>query len=374
MGQPAMTDWLQPYEAPDWHAIAASRSKAARAARDALGAHAWTEPMKVPLPDWLVPDLLQRKAIHMFSSDKGCYKTWLGLSLMMGGIYGAPVLGQAPTRKFSTVYVAADSPDWDIGQQLRKITLALEVKDKPFADSFVLPFGIQFTNEGHVNTLADLIVSHDIDHLAIDVKGYTQGQLDENSDTEQMLYYRVMKMFRDKLGCAVSIFHHFGKINKTARGAGTVEQAAEHAFHLFKTKTGVKLYREKIRGDELWTERLFTLGHHNGGRLLVPIEAALSPESAPVSSVANCNTDQPAEPTVQRKKDRILSALVTSKSRDQLLLIAISDGKDRKWLDNRLQYLRRKKLIGTDGEGNWHLLEAPDDKVCGDAPPSPNGG
>lgn len=338
-----MTDWLTTLES-DWHSIAANRAEAAKAARAALGAHPWTDDLAIETPSWLVPGLLQRKAIHVLSSDKGCYKTWLGLSLLTAGIYGTPVLGEKPLSKFSTIYVAADSPDWDISQQLRKLLLANNLRPD-FADTFILPFGIQFTNEKHVSALAELASCYDIDHLVIDVKGYTQGHLDENSDTEQMLYYRVMKHFRDKLGMAVTILHHFGKINKTARGAGTVEQAAEHAFHLIKTKTGVLLRREKIRGDELWTDRLFSLGHQNGGRLLVPVEAPVTPAEEPAPPEA------PSEP----KEDRILLALSTSKTREQLGLVAVSMGKTQKWLDNRLQYLKRQGQVETDGKGTWTI-------------------
>ena len=351
------SNWLDALEAPDWHAIAASQEAALASSRALLGARPWTEPLRAPVPDWLIPGLLQRKAIHVISSDKGCYKTWLGLSYLVAGIYGLPVLGEQPTCRFSTLYVAADSPDWDIGAQLSKLLAAHSLKPLP-GDSFILPYGVQFTNDAHVTALIDLIAAWGIDHLAIDVKGYTQGHLDENLDSDQMLYYRVMKHFRDKLDLAVTIFHHFGKTNKTARGAGTVEQAAEHCFHLFKTKTGVRLFREKIRGDELWTERLFTLGHQNSGRLLVPVEAALTPPAQPAPpSGAREMGDVP--PVTEVQTCCILSALAAPKTRDQLTTIALSAGKTRKWLDNRLQYLKRTGRVSTDGAGLWTLQEAP---------------
>lgn len=346
-------DWLETLESPDWHAIAVGQEAALKSARGLLGAHSWTEPMKAPVPDWLIPGLLQRKALHVISSDKGCYKTWLGLSYLVAGIYGLPVLGEQPLRRFSTLYVAADSPDWDIGEQLRKLLKAHDLKPVP-GDSFVLPFGIQFTNDTHVRALIDLIAAYSIDHLVIDVKGYTQGHLKENDDGDQMLYYRVMKNFRDKMDMAVTILHHFGKINKTARGAGTVEQAAEHCFHLFKTKTGVRLYREKIRGDELWTERLFTLGHQNEGRLLLPVEASLA-QPAELSGEGRAGSETSLHlPDKEPEKDCILSALSSPKTREQLVTIAISAGRTAKWLDNRLQYLKRQGKIIADA-GTWTL-------------------
>lgn len=344
-----MSDWLRTLESPDYHTLAAERESALRTASRTLGAHPWQDSLLTKKPDFLIPNLIQKQAIHVISSPKGCYKTWLGLSTLLSGIYGTPVLGESPLQKFSTLYVAADSTDWDIGEQLRKLMLAQALKTGSGGESFILPYGVQFTNESHVATLVDLISAYNIDHMVIDVKLYTQGNLDENSDAEQMLYFRVMKHFRDKLGVAVTLLHHFGKTTGTPRGAGTVEQAAEHCYELYKGKTSVKLRRSKIRGEADWETREFTLTEKQGGRIL-----SLCGEDTPPAE----RKAPPATP-----QELILSLLTTSpRPRAALLLLTKLDSKT---LDNYLQNLRKAGSIKSDGKGLWSLTRLfGDEELC----------
>lgn len=335
------SDWLHSLETLDYHAIASQRSDALREATRKLGAQPWTANLSIPKPDFLIPNFLQKKAIHVISSPKGCYKTWLGLSTMLSGIYGTPLLGETPTQKFSTLYVAADSTDWDIGEQLRKLMQASRLKPTSEGESFILPFGVQFTNEEHVKILADLIAAYDIDHMLIDVKLYTQGNLDENSDAEQMLYFRVMKHFRDKLGVAVTLLHHFGKTTGTPRGAGTVEQAAEHCYELWKGKKSVKLRRSKIRGEASWQDREFTLTEQNEGRILTL-----------------CGNDRPVDlhpkPYLREDPKVLVMEEISIQPRSRAFLKTLT-GWDPKDLDNILQALRKSGAIKSDGKGTWSL-------------------
>ena len=108
----------------DLHELLSLRSHVLGQATAGLGASHWASVLSEPVPSWLVPGLLQKQAIPVLSSDSGCCKTWLGLSLMLSGLYGIPVLGQHPARPFSSIYLAADSPSWDIGQQLNKLLRA----------------------------------------------------------------------------------------------------------------------------------------------------------------------------------------------------------------------------------------------------------
>lgn len=347
-----MSDWLTDLEStPDWHSLEVSRLRAAHRAKKLLGARPWTEPLSAPVPDWLIPGLLQRESIHMIASEKGCGKTWLGLSTLLSGLYGTPLLGATPPKRFSTVYVAADSPNWDIGQQLRKLLDGNALRPDPDATSFILPYGVQFTNEEHVKALSDLIVTNQIDHLAIDVKLYTHGTLSENDDAEQMLYYRVIKMFRDKFGIAVTLFHHFAKTTGKPRGAGTSEQAAEHSFFLTKDrKSGiVTITRDKIRGDESeWEKKRFILGRANGGRRIDSADLAIAAKPHPDFTLPAVQAPVQAQEEMPPRDDLDLLAMLPA-SRPVLMELFGRQGKNPKWVDNKLASLKKSGKLRKEG-------------------------
>lgn len=266
--------------APDWAALDFNKSAAARGARQVLGATKWSEDLKVPPPPWLLPGLLQSQAIHVISAPKGCRKTWLGLAMMLAGIYNKPVLNVQPTRAFNSLYIGADSPRWDIRGQLRALAAGLEVKPQIIteATSFITPYGPKFTEASHRKAITDLVISHRIDVIFVDVLLYVYDGLNENDNTDMGRLYQVIKFFRDNLGCAVVLLHHHAKGEGIgARGAGTITQAAEHHFELTRKGDVVTLFREKLRGDEdqFWVRLPTILERHNGGRRLAVASPAL---------------------------------------------------------------------------------------------------
>lgn len=269
-------------------------------ARKLFGAERWSINLERPAPPWLVPDLLQAQSIHVLSAAKGCYKTWLGLSLFLAGIYdGIPVLGQLPARRYRSIYLGADSPKWDIRGQLRSL-LRGHGKKAVFptdADSFLLPYGFKFTNSDHIKALQDMVEAFSIDVLFIDVLLYAHDGLNENDNSDMGRLFQLVKYCRDVLGLAVVLLHHHTKpseINPAggARGAGTIIQAAEHHYEFRRKKDkSVHLHRDKIRGRETWNDLDFRLIYPDAtsARLEVVVPeppAATPPPKAPEPELA----------------------------------------------------------------------------------------
>ena len=236
-------------------------------ARTLLGAARWSTNLGRPAPPFLIPDLLQARSIHVLSAAKGSCKTWLGLSMMLSGIYGTPVLGLTPTRKFRSIYVAADSPEWDIRGQVRNILNAEGLKPvfPTQADTFLLPYGFKFTNPKHIEAITGLHRSFGSEVLFIDVLLYAHDGLNENDNSDMGRLFELVKFCRDRLKMAVVLLHHHTKPNEFnpaggARGAGTIIQACEHHYELRRGRDRVvTMRRDKIRGRETWSELKFKL-------------------------------------------------------------------------------------------------------------------
>lgn len=336
-------------EPKDWATISSVQTYTLSEAHKILGTTHWTDPLSATVPEWLVPGLLQRSALHVLSSDSGTCKSWLGLSLMLSGIYGIPVLGQQPTQPFSSIYLAADSPSWDIGQQLRKLMRAHSLSPKSDPPSFIMPLGFLFEREDHLRALAALVNAWDIDAFFIDVMLYTHTGDENDNAYMARTVLRSAKFLRDELGISVFFLHHNSKpkpdMPATFRGAGTIVQAAEHHLSLSRRREDIILQTRKIRGESILPEYVpFSLAKTpDGGRYLCLSDSAPPPSPAEPDPVLN-----------------ILISLGGTAARKQILS-AIPDTANitdpGKWLDNRLYQLSRKGLV-RNNNGVWTLCNS----------------
>jgi hypothetical protein len=334
-------------EQRDWAEIITHQEHVLNEAKKLLGITYWTEPMSATTPEWLVPGLLQQEALHVLSSDSGTCKSWLGLSLMLSGIYGIPVLGQAPTKRFSSIYLAADSPSWDIGQQMRKLLLAHNLRPNNDVPNFIMPLGFLFERPDHLQSLGNLVKAFDIDVFFIDVMLYTHTGDENDNAFMARTVLRAAKFLRDELGLAVFFLHHNAKpkpdMPASFRGAGTIVQAAEHHLALSRRRSDIILQAKKIRGEAILPEYLpFTLAStENGGRFL----ATTTPEPPTV-------VPTPTHPILE-----FMKAKGKPVSRQEILLANLSppDTADKsRWADNQLYQLSKKGQVQNTQEG-WTI-------------------
>lgn len=337
----------------DFHDIISLQEHTARRAASLLGARSWTELLTIQPPDWLVPGLLQERALHVLTSDSGCGKTWLALDLFLSGIYGSPVLGQRPTKPFNSIYLAADSPDWDIAQQLRKLLRGRNASPDTEPESFILPIGFLFDREDHLAVIAELAKTWHIKAMFIDVMLYShEGDENDNSYMARMVLKRA-KLLRDQCGMAIFFVHHNAKglpgMTGMYRGAGTIIQAAEHHITLAKKKKQVLLTVEKIRGDEIISSSLLYSIQRDtgGGRALV-----LSPTDAADSSEVPDSGALAPEQTV-------LSFLQATGSATRAAVKFHFRNSQPRWVDNQLQLLKSKNLIKKVGRAWVPMPESP---------------
>jgi hypothetical protein len=332
----------------DWAAITSLQDFSLAEAKRVLKASPWTDPLSSSVPDWLVPGLLQRSALHVLSSDSGTCKSWLGLTLMLSGIYGIPVLGQVPTAPFSSIYLAADSPSWDIGQQLRKLMRAHDLQPANDPPSFIMPLGFLFEREDHLATLASFVSHWDIDAFFIDVMLYTHTGDENDNAYMARTVLRAAKFLRDELGLAIFFLHHNSKpkpdMPATFRGAGTIVQAAEHHISLSRRRSEIILQPRKIRGEAVLPDSLaFTLSKtDNGGRLL---KLSDQPDPTPATTPAPI-TDVVLQAIIN------LGPSATRKAIHDAVYAPANVASASKWIDNRIYQLSRRGLI-SNNKGVW---------------------
>jgi hypothetical protein len=334
-------------DANDWAAISSEQDYLLKEAHKKWGLIAWNNSLTEAAPDWLVPGLLQRAAIHVLSSESGCGKTWLGLNLMLSGIYGIPTLGQLPDKPFSSIYLAADSPRWDIGQQLRKLMAAHHLTSPAEPTSYIMPYGFLFDRQDHLEHMANLIRSLDIDAFFVDVMLYShEGDENDNAYMARTVL-RSAKYLRDELGVAVFFLHHNAKpkpdMPASFRGAGTIVQAAEHHFSLARRGDNVGLTTKKVRGDNILPEtvpfRLQKVGDHGRKLVLLDDETNQNIVVRIMQSYSQPMTRGEIIKAIQSNPDRIAEQTTTT------------------YIDNQMQYLRRTGRI-ENKEGKWHLCNS----------------
>jgi hypothetical protein len=325
-------------EQRDWASIVTHQEHVLAEAEKLLGITYWTEPMSATTPEWLLPGLLQKEALHVLTSDSGTCKSWLGLSLMLSGIYGIPVLGQEPTQKFSSIYLAADSPAWDIGQQTRKLLLAHHLRPNNDVPNFIMPLGFLFERPDHLQSLGNLVKAFDIDVFFIDVMLYTHTGDENDNAFMARTVLRAAKFLRDELGLAVFFLHHNAKpkpdMPASFRGAGTIVQAAEHHLTLSRKRDEIILQAKKIRGETILPEYVpFTLAKtDNGGRYL-----ALSRASDAINPILTFIDSNGGKAT---RKEIINANLAPDSSSDKT-----------RWADNQLARLQIRGEIKNTMEG-----------------------
>lgn len=284
--------------------------------------------LHIPQPDWLLPGFLQKKSIHILSSESGSGKTWLALQMALAGASNTEFLGVHPAHRFDTIYLGADSPDWDIANQIRQLQRATGVSFPEDSDTVILPYGLNLRRDDHVEIVLNYLNTTNCALLVLDVLLYTYLDAEENSNSDMAKVFHSLKYLRDNSDCAILALHHWKKGTEEARGAGTIVQAAEHTFILRKEEDGVLLKRGKIRGEGDWPHLNIKLAPRNGGL---------------------CFLQSTPEPSILMA----WFALKPIHTRDELVRMANLNNKSAAWLGAALTNHRKSGKLFTDGRGRW---------------------
>lgn len=214
-----------------------------------------------PVPPMLVEGIVPSKGIVEVVSAPGVGKTWMALECGLAVALGRPAFGAFQAKKGKALYIGEDSPDWDIGQQLRKMTDPKDWEEIEDNFRFCVHEGAELdTAAGLVkiaNTLEDVFPEPDSDgemHLSygmviLDSLRTMHRGSENDSDWMAGVMRRIKELARP---VSVMVLHHKGKSGavpkdawEESRGSGEIVAASDAVLQL--TKKGELRYVHPAR-------------------------------------------------------------------------------------------------------------------------------
>jgi hypothetical protein len=214
--------------------------------------------MDLPPPPYIFEGLMRDRSLTLLSAKSGSRKTFLILAMAVAMDYELKLWGtRQPTRNFRPLILGGDSPDWDIGQQSKKIMNGYKLgKHEQAMCSIegIFHAGNLITNPQFYEAIKDYHASDGFDTLFIDChRKYFGGNENDSNAVAQVvsLYQRL----RDELGIGIVLIHHWGKPkdveyggNDKARGSTALVDGVDFHFTLEYAGCVLTLEAAKNRG------------------------------------------------------------------------------------------------------------------------------
>lgn len=199
----------------------------------------WTleEIAALPLPEWLIPDMMPRKGVSLFYGPGGSYKSFLVLQFALElARDGRPV-----------IYIGAEGGrDLELRAAAWKMVHEIDgelplriVQDMPWA-----------SDGGMIQEFIDTVKESTIrpELIVIDTAARMMVGLNENDAKDMGLLVAAVDTLKRALDCAVAVVHHTGKdASRGARGSAALEWATDAAFEIKADKA--------TKAVEMWCRR-----------------------------------------------------------------------------------------------------------------------
>lgn len=214
-----------------------------------------------PVPPMLVEGIVPSKGIVELVSEPGGGKTFFALECAIACCLSRPAFGGFATMPTKALYIGEDSPDWDIGQQLRKMVPFQDWEDLEPKFRLSVHEGAELNTPSGMkvilNTIEDVFVETDSDGetalepglLILDSLRTLHSGSENDSDWMAGVMRRVKELAKP-LG--VLVLHHKGKsgqVQKDAweesRGSGEIVAASDAVLRL--NKKGERRFCNPVR-------------------------------------------------------------------------------------------------------------------------------
>lgn len=257
--------------------------------------------LSIKPPPYLVDGFLRQHTITLLSSEPHVGKTMLMLDLAICMETKIKYLKTFDVSiNSSCIFLAQDSPKWDIASQFQKLHAGHELtkKSTQMWESRIMtrdktrprlfdPHFVPWAKEVKEEHTADVMFfdTHRKFHDA-----------NENDSGEMSSVMEVFERLVDEVGMTIVFSTHLAKPsgversgNYAVRGSTVIPGAVDYHYQLRLSKEGYILLNgtEKRRGESRATGSLaFEMKPHNGGLIIVPVEQSVLTDSPVMTALA----------------------------------------------------------------------------------------
>lgn len=273
-------------------------------------AHTLAEMRARPAPEWLLPEVIQKKKLGMLFAPPGHGKTWVA-------VYLAAQAGLAGHR---IGWIAGEGED-DLAPRFGVYEMLNGNIDLPVHVFDEVP---QAGQADQITRFVDDVKAQELqfDLLVLDTAITAMLGLDENNAKDATQFIEAMKFLRKHLSCAVLFIHHTGKdASKGARGSialsGGVDSSLEVELH--EPSMTFALHVRRQRSAPIRKEPWYFESKKLGGSLILSEISgkAYRQLTAPKSAVAAGPVHNALSKFVEPVTTRVLASTLTPALEDE---------------------------------------------------------
>lgn len=201
----------------------------------------------MPRPKPLVEGLLDLNTIVWMIGKSGTYKSFTLLDIMGHIAQGKPWQGRAVTQGICVCIVGEGA----VGMTLRAAAWESVYGETDYV--LVLPRPVQAKDAGAWATLVEAMRRIGPVMVALDTQARVTIGLDENDNSEMMVYVAAADAIRKATGACVVTVHHIGRTGTDARGASSIDGAQDTELRIERTadrRISIHLDKQKDASDE----------------------------------------------------------------------------------------------------------------------------
>jgi len=184
-------------------------------------------------PTWMVEGIWMEKNVGWIAGVGKSYKTIISLDLALSVAAGVPFLGKYPVVSEGPVLIVQEEdPVWRVAHRVQVMSqqkgisnlslsrdnrsLVLEIKENKVPLYISVGGGLLFKDSSRMDQLAEAIEKYRPKLVLLDPLFMISAGLDEFKTGEMAESLNILKHWRNKFECAISVVHHYRKSTGTA--------------------------------------------------------------------------------------------------------------------------------------------------------------
>jgi hypothetical protein len=243
---------------------------------------------KLPLTEWLIPDVLPKQAVSLLYGDSNTGKTFVMLDMALSLAYGLPWQGRQVEKRI-VLYLSAEGNEGLKGR-VRAWQKHYGVTDTSRISFICVPVHLMTEMPPLVQTIDEMTRPPEL--IVLDTFSMTASGINENVNSEVAKYLACTHLLKTEYKAHVNIVHHCGK-NGDYRGAAAFRANVDTMMKLLKDEGSnvVKLSCEKQRDRAPFTDMYLQLKvvelEYDERTCSIHTSCVVQPTEAPTNEISN---------------------------------------------------------------------------------------